>query len=543
MSDFYSKPPRGSTVNPDHIFISIKGDAKTSMTVTWRTSVEVTSGYALVREDGKAEAVKYDAATGYFKSDIDESNMFWADMVNLKPGTKYFYTVGNDEHRSEEYFFTTEEENAESFKFMCVSDQQSGQPFELPDYSSFTKVLNTVLKENPDIKFILTAGDNTDCGQHEVQWNGAFSGLKGIVEHIPFMMTLGNHDNRGFADYKNGIGRYYSEPAEFFGKQFRGSYPFNGPKGWETENYSFNYGNAHFNVIGVNEPEKVNDWLIDDIGATDRVWKFGSYHFPMYYAGPELSNDDGFPMMREGIEMLDVLFAGHEHNFARTFPIKNEELFDKPSQGTIHYELGNSNSNPPGTMSCHKVWHAAHFPCEEQISTVAIVEVFKDKVILTSKIVEDGRVIDQCIIDKANDTIYPIALAPIFAKRTRTFYKGTALGLSERLQIPELKDGVWYSPLAVVFTAIGADVKKEKGKVTLGIYGKSATFTEGSSIAITNDGEVELSHSVYRGENSQLYIPLDAVISCFNMKWAYSKRNNYISIEHVDEAIPMTKQP
>lgn len=543
MSNFNSKPPRGSTVNPDHIFISIKGDAKTSMTVTWRTSVEVTSGYALVREDGKAEAVKYDAATGYFKSDIDESNMFWADMVNLKPGTKYFYTVGNDEHRSDEYYFTTEEENAESFKFMCVSDQQSGQPFELPDYSSFTKVLNTVLKENPDIKFILTAGDNTDCGQHEVQWNGAFSGLKGVVEHVPFMMTLGNHDNRGFADYKNGIGRYYSEPAEFFGKQFKGSYPFNGPKGWETENYSFNYGNAHFNVIGVNEPEKVNDWLIEDIGATDRVWKFGSYHFPMYYAGPELSNDDGFPMMREGIEMLDVLFAGHEHNFARTFPIKNEELFDKPSQGTIHYELGNSNSNPPGTMSCHKVWHAAHFPCEEQISTVAIVEVFKDKVILTSKIVEDGRVIDRCIIDKANDTIYPIALAPIFARRTRTFYKGTALGLSERLQIPELKDGTWYSPLAVVFTAIGADVKKEKGKVTLGIYGKSATFTEGSSIAVTNDGEVELSHSVYRGENSQLYIPLDAVVSCFNMKWAYSKRNNYISIEHVDEAIPMTKQP
>ena len=418
MSEFKVKPARGSTPQPDHIFISIKGDAKTSMTVTWRTSVDVASGYALVREDGKTDLVKFEATTDYFKSDIDESNMFWADMVNLKPGTKYFYTVGNENHRSEEYFFTTEEENAESFKFMCVSDQQSGQPHDLPDYSSFNAVLNKVLEENPDIKFILTAGDNTDCGQHEVQWNGAFSGLKGVVEYIPFMMTLGNHDNRGFADYRNGIGRYYSEPAEFFGKQFRGSYPFNGPKGWETENYSFNYGNAHFNVIGVNEPEKVNDWLIEDIGATDRVWKFGSYHFPMYYAGPELSNDDGYPMMREGIEMLDVLFAGHEHNFARTFPIKNEQLFDKPSQGTIHYELGNSNSNPPGTMSCHKVWHAAHYPCEEQISTVAIVEVFKDKVILTSKVVEDGRIIDQCIIDKKNDTIYPIALAPIFKRRT-----------------------------------------------------------------------------------------------------------------------------
>jgi hypothetical protein len=97
--------------------------------------------------------------------------------------------------------------------------------------------------------------------------------------------------------------------------------------------------------------------------------------------------------------------------------------------------------------------------------------------------------------------------------------------------------------LAVLFTAVGADVKKEEGKVTLGIYGKSATFTEGSDIAVTNDGEITLPAAVYRGSNSQLYIPLEAIVPCFNMKWAYAERNNYLTIEHVDEAIPMTKQP
>ena len=225
MVDYRKKPPRGSMPQPDHIFISFNGDAKTSMAVTWRTSIDVTSGYALCRKDGTDEYMRYDADSDVFESDIDISNMFWARMTNLEQGTKYYYTVGNDEFRSDEFYFTTEEENAESFKFICVSDQQSGEPHDLPDYSGFNEFLNSVLAENPDTKFILTGGDNTDCGQHEVQWNGAFSGLKGIVEHIPFMMTLGNHDNRGFEDYKNGIGRYYSEPAEFFGKQFKGSYP------------------------------------------------------------------------------------------------------------------------------------------------------------------------------------------------------------------------------------------------------------------------------------------------------------------------------
>ena len=44
-----TKPIRGSQKQPDHIFISIAGDAKTTMNVTWRTSVDVNCGYVLYR--------------------------------------------------------------------------------------------------------------------------------------------------------------------------------------------------------------------------------------------------------------------------------------------------------------------------------------------------------------------------------------------------------------------------------------------------------------------------------------------------------------
>ena len=36
---------RLATEKPDHIMVSISGDAKTSMTVTWRSSLDVESGY------------------------------------------------------------------------------------------------------------------------------------------------------------------------------------------------------------------------------------------------------------------------------------------------------------------------------------------------------------------------------------------------------------------------------------------------------------------------------------------------------------------
>ena len=41
------KPVRGSTEQPDHIMLSIKGDAATSMTVTWRTCTDIKEGYVL----------------------------------------------------------------------------------------------------------------------------------------------------------------------------------------------------------------------------------------------------------------------------------------------------------------------------------------------------------------------------------------------------------------------------------------------------------------------------------------------------------------
>ncbi len=534
------KPVRGSTANPDHIMLSISDDACTTMTVTWRTCTDIENGYVLYREDGSDVVCRQDAVTDIFESDIDISNMFWAKLTGLKPGTKYLYSCGNDDYRSEEFSFSTAPENLTKFKFICVSDQQKGEPHECPDYSYFNSFIKGVLKEHPDTRFILTGGDNTDSGQHEVQWNGAFSGLVGISEYVPFMMTLGNHDNRGFEDYKNHIGRYYSEPAEFFGKQFKGSYAQNGPENWKTENYTFDYGNVHFSVIGVNGPEEVNEWLIEDLEKCDKQWKIGSYHFPICYSGSDCQNYDAYPVMREGMEKLDILFSGHEHNFSRSFPMRNEELFEEPSKGTIHYMLGNSNKNPPGTRALSKVWHSAFYTQEEDVAMVVVVEVDGPKLTLTAHL-DDGRIADRCVINKETDTIEPFAIAPKF-NRTRMMFKGRDPGLCQTSTPCENIDGVWYAALSVLISSIGGEVRKTAGQVYLDIYSHNATFTLDSDVAQTDRGELKLSGKVFRGHRDQLYIPVDAV-TAFDMRWAYAPRNNFISFEHESEDKPITIQP
>ena len=533
------KPIRGSAPQPDHIMISFNGDTKTQMAVTWRTSTDVQTGYVLAHKENSNEILRFDSIDEEFVSDIDESIIHSSLLTGLTPGAKYYYTCGNDEYRSDEYNFKTQAENVTSFKFICVSDQQKSFPFDCPDYSQFQNYVKKILKENPDTAFILTGGDNTDCGQHEVQWNGAFSGLTGIAEYIPFMMTVGNHDNRGYKDYKNGIGRYYAEPAEYFCKQFKNSYAYNGPKNWKTENYYFDYGNARFCVMGVNGPEEVNDWAVDILNC-DKAWKIGTYHFPICYSGLDCQNYDAYPMMQQAFESLDIAFSGHEHNFSRSFPLKNENLYDKPSEGTVHYMLGNSGGNPPGSRTLSKVWHAAFFTQEVKEAMIAIVEVDGNKMKLTS-VLEDGRIVDECIIDKDNDVIYPRAVAPQY-DRTRMMFKGADPGLCCHDLTCIVENGLMYACLPALIGYIGGDVKKEKGKVTLSIYGHTAEFFEGSDKVISDGKEVLLPGKVIRANLDQLYMPCDAC-HLFDMRWAYADKNNFVSFEHESESKPVTIQP
>lgn len=536
----------------DHIMISFIGDPHTMMGINWRTAVGVKSCTVAYRRHGDDKILTSEGSCRRFDSDNGSSLIWHAHLRGLEPGSVYSYRIvtGGTGEKSEDYSFTTEAADCKKFKFICVSDWQSGSPWECPDYSGFNIFIRRLLHEHPDCRFILSAGDNSDCGQHEQQWKGVFSGLKDIAESVPVMMALGNHDNRGFKDYEKGIGRYYAEPAEYFGIHFCDAYPDNGPEGWQTENYSFDYGDHHFVMLGINAPETVRDWALADCAASDRMWKIGTYHFPICYSGEDCQNYDAYPLMREAFEAFDLVFSGHEHNFARSFPLKNEELFDRPSQGTVHYMLGNSDANPPGSRTCSKVWHSAFFAHEQRLSAACIAEADGDRLTLTS-VLSDGRVFDRCVIDKGRDEILPPACAPIFG-RTRMMFKGMELGLAAadtpclpapaEAGVSSAGGPLICGALAVLIAVIGGGVEKTPGKVKLSVYGHELTLTEGSDTALTDRGEISLPCRVWRGPRGQLYAPFDAV-KAFDMRWAYSKRNNFISVEHESEDKPVTQQP
>ncbi len=536
--NFY-KPDRSSSASPDHIMISFCGDPKTEMSISWRTDISAGDGYVLYGE--KEEVLKKaDAVCRIIESDIDISRFNTVCLKNLKPGTVYYYTCGDDKNRSAEFSFTTQEENCGSFKFMVISDQQVGFPWEKPDYSPVTRMLKNALRRDPDIRFILTAGDNCDDGQNELQWNGMFEGFKGVIESVPYMMTTGNHDNRGFKEYLPypPQGKFYLDHADFFDEQFRYAYPQNGPKGFETENYSFDYGNAHFCVMGINEPAAVSDWAYDDIKNSDKTWKLGAYHFPIYPAIPEGQNDDGYPWLRKAIESLDVVFEGHEHSFARTFPIRDDAMFERPSQGTVHYQCGNGSGGRHANE--RKMWHTAFYTQEEGTAVYALVEVSGEKLKITT-ILDDGRVADAFEIDKETDSISPASLPPVYYS-TRMAYKGSMPHICARGTKCERRDGIWFAPFAALAQYIGAKVEKSENTAVIEMFGLRAEFRQGSGFADVNGEKSSLGAEVYRS-GGQLMMPAQKAGEIFDIRCRYIEYNNLLDFESAREESPLSRQP
>lgn len=538
--NFY-KPERGSGNMPDHIMLSFCGDPRTEAAVTWRTDAAIKDGYMLFREEN-SDPVRADDIHETVRTDIDESTYHWVRLSGLKPGTKYRYTVGNDEFRSGEFSFETEGEKTEKFSFLLISDHQKGNPCHLPDYSKVGELLRNALKEHPEVRFIFTAGDNCDNGQNDLQWNGMFSGLEGIIESIPYMMTTGNHDNRGFLTYfPEPTGKFYLEHADFFDFQFGRSYPDNGAEGYKGETYSFDYGDAHFTVMGINAPDVLEDWAYNDIKNSDRIWKLGSYHFPIYPVMPEGQNNDGYPWLRKPIEQgrLDILFEGHEHSFARTFPTAGDELFDRPSQGVVHYIAGNGGGNIYHS-NCQKVWHSCFFPQEERTGLYSIIEINGKKLTATAYMA-DGRIVDIFTIDKENDIITPYALAPVYDK-TKMCFKGRMLELSARGLFPENINGKWFAPFGVMINAIGGKVIKEKETLYCEAYGHHALFTVGSKAVRTELGTTGMSEAPYFLDG-QMFIPVEESAEMFGMEWYYARRNNYINWNTPSEDKPLSRHP
>lgn len=285
----------------------------TSMTIAWQSRVE-TLGLIEVSPLNGGEPPRQ-------ISDPAPVIEHVLEITDLEPGSEYTYSVWHDGViASTGHRFTTASDDLQArIRFGIFGDSGVGSPLQY-------LVADRVLSAHCDL--VLITGDilYTDV------FRGYFQPYKSLIDHIPFYPVLGNHD---------------------FGGAFLNFVylPVNNVTGTE-EFFSFDRGNVH--VIAIDSNQSTNavgtqyKWLENDLANTDAQWIFAYFHFPFYSTLGRASRqlrDDVRPLF--DLYNVDIAFAGHDHNYQRTFPMCEDSVVDRESEpdyvdpsGTIYIVTG-----------------------------------------------------------------------------------------------------------------------------------------------------------------------------------------------------------
>lgn len=325
-----------------------------------------------------------------------------ATLTGLEPNTEYVYAVSNEgTNYSRQYTYKTPAKGA--FTFVMVGDPQLTDVAVSPDDSEadpptpggfmeenhsktttqgWQDTINAILNVTPSVAFIAGVGDQVDrnlidgspesrLDEHEPKYANFFA--PSVLRNIPFAPAIGNHEARSNLSFLY----HYNLPNEStITESDRVITSESARSGRETMqlvqslgNYYYLYNNALFVVL--NSSARVDDIeqasvmvnIFDDVlrNATtihkgQYQWLFVQHHKTTIGIADHAADKDIQYYVEAGFEKLmdkysvDFVFAGHDHNYARSYPMYDGKRVDgkvgnniTDVGGTIYFTLNSSS--------------------------------------------------------------------------------------------------------------------------------------------------------------------------------------------------------
>lgn len=307
-----------------------------------------------------------------------------ATLGSLKLGRQYSYRVSANGQTVLEGFFTTRKPRGTSTRFVAFGDNSFG---DICDRAIAFQAYNA----RPD--FVMNTGDNVYDGGLDNEYARYFFPVYNapianarvgapLLQSVPFYTVIANHDVHDKDEQKHPVADFTKNPDSL--AYFTNMYlPLNGPASptYATPavgdakrleefrtcaqtrfprmaNYSFDYGDCHFLCLDSNiyvDPTDValQNWIEDDLKATDAKWKFVVYHHPAFNVGNDHYSEQHMRVLAPLFEkhQVDFVMSGHEHNYQRSQPLRFA-----PKDGAGAKNLGSKKRLVPGTFSVDRVF-------------------------------------------------------------------------------------------------------------------------------------------------------------------------------------------
>lgn len=283
-----------------------------------------------------------------------------ASVNDLKENTTYYYQVfQNGKYQDAQKYSTKSFKN---YSFLYVGDPQigasSGQTSTEGDamkdnnYAArndsynWNNVLNNAVKQNPNLSFVASAGDQVNNNNNEKQYAGYLGA--DALKSLPVATTIGNHDS-GSAQYE----MHYNNPNAFDTSGYRNTAKYTEGKTAAGTDYYYTYGNTLFIVLDTNNyncatHENVMRKAIKE--NPNVKWKVVMFHQDIYGSGYDHSDSDGMVLRTQLTPLMDkydidVVLQGHDHTYSRTYQLQSDgQAHDKfaKTENTANYAKENN---------------------------------------------------------------------------------------------------------------------------------------------------------------------------------------------------------
>lgn len=305
---------------PKGIRITAEEPPNQSVIISWYTESQASDPKVIystngLLTDGITELASY--------NDVDGTYIYNTYLSNLEQNTTYFYQVYSNSSIFREIlnFTTTPNRTANNLKFLLFGDSRTQR-------EQRSELVKKVMENFSDIDFFIHTGDIVADGRIQSQWDNYFDDIELLSQKILGYFIEGNHEKLDGNMYENIV------------------LPSNGINSFY---YSFNIGPVNF--IGLNtERDRIGQtsWLETELQKADQdnntLWKCVYMHQPIFSS--MLNREDLNDVVPEWCPLfeqynVDLVFAGHNHYYERSFPMNQFKSFDSSNS----YEFENP-SNP-----------------------------------------------------------------------------------------------------------------------------------------------------------------------------------------------------
>lgn len=346
----------------------LKDGAAAKQTATKQTAERQTAAKqteAATKPQESDSGVKRVAATESVLTDDDVTRyLYTATLTGLTPRTTYEYRVGYENKRGDWHPLTTAGSGAnkvattddaantsattgdakaaksEDFTALIFPDSQSA------DYRGWDALAKEAYKRNPTAAFFINMGDLVDNGEDASQWDAWFTAVEPMIEDIPFVGVMGNHETYN-------LQWQVREP-----KVYLSLFDFPAVPQREDNNryYSFDYNDVHFVVLDTQLAERPEAeraqalareeaWLRQDLATTKARWKVVLMHKDTlrYPNTKRLDTVPGITDMGYAFMPIfdayhvDAVVSAHYHMYRRRGHIKD---FKRDESGPLYIISG-----------------------------------------------------------------------------------------------------------------------------------------------------------------------------------------------------------